>query len=106
MSRMSRRDYWLMVAAVSLAGMVGGALSAWVFSNAPAFAQQRFKVVNAEEFLLVDKTGKTRAGLGLDGNGEIGLILVGKGGKTLQVSPDERMVLRLQENGKVIWSAP
>jgi hypothetical protein len=101
-----RMGQWLMLGGMMVAGMIGGAVSAWYFSGEPAFAQQRFKVVNAEEFLLVDKTGKTRAGLGLDAGGAIGLILVGKGGKTLHLSPDERMVLRLEENGKVVWSAP
>lgn len=104
---MDRRDYWLMLAAMMLAGMVGGAVSGWYFASEPVFAQQRHKVVNAEEFLLVDTSGKTRAGLGLGPNGEIGLVLVARsGGKTLHLSPDERMVLRLEENGKVIWSAP
>ncbi len=104
---MRRRDYWLMLAAMTVAGMIGGALSAWYFTSDPAFAQQRHKVVNAEEFLLVDKTGKTRAGLGLGPDGGIGLILVAKNGsKTLHLSPDDPMILKLEDNGKVIWSAP
>ena len=36
--------------------------------------------MNAEEFLLLDTTGKARAGLGLDKNGEVGLVMVSRDG--------------------------
>ena len=104
---MSRREYWMMLVAPTLAGMVGGAVSAWYLISEPVFAQQRQKVVNAEEFLLVDKAGKTRAGLGLGPDGGIGLIMVDKNGvKAVKISPDDPVVFKIEENSKLLWSAP
>lgn len=105
---MTRKEYLLLLFLTMLAGMVGGAMSGRFFASDPALAQQRTKVINAEEFLLVDKNGRTRAGLGLDANGEVGLVLLDKAGtKSLHLSPDERLVLRLTDkDGKVLWSAP
>ena len=79
-----------------LAGFVGGVLSSQLMTSAPVQAQARAQGVTAEEFFLVDKFGKVRAGLGLDDNGEVGLILTNKdGSKKLYVSPDEKAVLKL-----------
>jgi hypothetical protein len=105
---MNRRQYVLLVVVTAVAGLVGGLLSDRFLSGAPALAQQRLKVVNAEEFLLVDRFGRTRAGLGLDPDGDLGLVLLGKdGNKKLYLSPDERQALRLMDkDGKVLWAAP
>ncbi|TKS61929.1 MAG: hypothetical protein EWM72_00054 [Nitrospira sp.] len=64
--------------------------------------------VNAEEFLLLDSRGKARAGLGLDANGEVGLVLTSKdGNRTLTLSPDDRSAIKLVERGgRVLWQAP
>lgn len=64
--------------------------------------------VNAEEFLLLDAKGKARAGLGLDANGEIGLVLRSKdGNRTLTLSPDDPSVIKLVEGeGRILWEAP
>ena len=52
--------------------------------------------VHAEEFLLLDAKGKARAGLGLDANGEIGLVLRSKdGSRTLTLSPDDPLIIKL-----------
>jgi hypothetical protein len=69
---------------------------------------QKANGVNAEEFLLLDSTGKARAGLGLDKNGEVGLVLMSRdGSRTLALSPDDRFAVKLSDqNGRVMWSAP
>ena len=105
---MNRKEYGMVVALALMAGLAGGLLSGHFFAGEPAIAQQRSKVVNSEEFLLVDRFGRTRAGLGLDSKGEVGLILLNKeGNKNLYLSPDENKVLQLKDkDGKVLWSAP
>jgi hypothetical protein len=56
-----------------------------------AGAQSKSVNVSAEEFLLLDKSGKVRAGLGLDDKGEDGLILTSKDDNyRLYLSPDDR----------------
>ena len=69
---------------------------------------QKANGVNAEEFLLIDQTGKARAGLGLDAEGEVGLVLTSKdGSRTLTLSPDDRRAIKLVErDGRVLWAVP
>ena len=69
---------------------------------------QKANGVNAEEFLLLDSSGKARAGLGLDKNGEVGLVLTSRDGSwTVALSPDHRFVLKLSDqSGRVLWSVP
>jgi hypothetical protein len=38
-------------------------------------AAQKVNEVNVEEFFLLDADGNARAGLGLDKNGEVGLVM-------------------------------
>ncbi|NOT23868.1 MAG: hypothetical protein HOP22_14260 [Nitrospiraceae bacterium] len=38
-------------------------------------AAQKVNEVNVEEFFLLDVDGNARAGLGLDKNGEVGLVM-------------------------------
>ncbi|MCD6600120.1 MAG: hypothetical protein J7L19_06090 [Dehalococcoidia bacterium] len=64
---MKRRQYLLLVGLTIIAGLVGGAVSNQVFMARPALAQgkkQYEKVITAEQFLVVDKDGKTRAIVG------------------------------------------
>lgn len=93
--------------AAFLGGIVGGMLSTQVFLPQSAEAQKSNKV-NAEEFLLLDAKGSARAGIGLDANGEVGLVLRSKdGNRTLTLSPDEPSVIKLVERGgRVLWGAP
>lgn len=69
---------------------------------------QKTNGVNAGEFLLLDQTGKARAGLGLDPDGEVGLVLTSKdGNRTLTLSPDDRSAIKLVErDGRVLWAVP
>jgi hypothetical protein len=76
---------------------------------APSLATaEKANSVNAEEFLLIDSSGKARAGLGLDQNGEVGLILTSRdGNRKLSLTPDERTVIKLTERGgRILWSVP
>ena len=98
----------LLILSAFLGGLVGGATSERFFATGLAIAQQKSNGVNAEEFLLLDRSGKPRAGLGLDPNGEVGLVLVSKdGSKKLSLSPDDRLAVKLTDkDGRVLWAAP
>jgi hypothetical protein len=87
--------------------MAGGVLSERLLSVGSVQAQKA-NAVNAEEFLLLDQSGKARAGLGLDANGEVGFVLTSKdGNRTLTLSPDDPKTIKLVERGgRVLWGAP
>ena len=104
---MSRGYFGILVAVTFIGSIIGGAFSGWLMAPSPVKAQKT-NGVNAEEFLLLDSTGKARAGLGLDKNGEVGLVLMSRdGSRTLALSPDDRFALKLSDqNGRVMWSAP
>jgi hypothetical protein len=103
----SRRHYWFLVVVTFVGSIIGGALSGWWLAPSPVKAQKT-NGVNAEEFLLLDSNGKARAGLGLDKNGEVGLILTSRdGNRKLALSPDDRFAMKLSDQtGRVLWSAP
>jgi hypothetical protein len=105
---MTRIRFAILVAATIIGSMLGGAMSERLFSSGVAGAQSQSTNVSAEEFLLLDKNGKVRAGLGLDDKGAVGLILTSKDDNyRLYLSPDERLALKLADRkGTVIWSAP
>lgn len=95
------------VMAAFLGGVVGGVLSDQLLSGKTVQAQKT-NGVNAEEFLLLDQAGKARAGLGLDANGEVGLVLTNKdGSRKLTLSPDDPKAITLVERGgRVLLSLP
>ncbi|NOS77776.1 MAG: hypothetical protein HOP35_07500 [Nitrospira sp.] len=98
----------LMIAiAAFLGGILGGVLSDQLLSGRTVQAQKT-NGVNAEEFLLLDQAGKARAGLGLDANGEVGLVLTSKdGNRTLTLSADDPRAIKLTERGgRVLLSMP
>ena len=100
--------WWVLVLATIFAGsLVGGILGEWLFLSETVQAQKP-NGVNAQEFLLLDQTGKARAGLGLDANGEVGLVLNSRdGNRTLALSPDGLVAIKLTDrSGRVLWSAP
>lgn len=104
---MKHRQFLLFLGAAFWGGIAGGMLSDQVLSSKSAQAEKT-NGVNAEEFLLLDSRGKARAGLGLDANGEVGLVLTSKDGtRTLTLSPDDRSAIKLVERGgRVLWGAP
>lgn len=104
---MTHRQFLLLFAAAFLGGSAGGILSDQILSGKTAQAQKP-NGVNAEEFLLLDSGGKARAGLGLDANGEVGLVLTSKDGtRTLTLSPDNRSAIKLVgQGGRILWGAP
>lgn len=104
---MSRRDFGFLVVVTFVGSIIGGALSGWWLAPSSVKAQ-KINGVNAGEFLLLDTNGKARAGLGLDKNGEVGLVLTSRDGtRKLALSPDERFAVKLSDqSGRVLWSAP
>jgi hypothetical protein len=103
----SRRQFGFLVVVTLIGSTIGGALSGWWLTPSSVKAQ-KINGVNAEEFLLLDANGKARAGLGLDKNGEVGLVLTSRDGKRkLALSPDEQFVVKLSDQSEgVLWSAP
>jgi hypothetical protein len=97
----------LLCTAAFLGGAISGVISTQLLVPLSA-GLQKPNGVNAEEFLLLDAKGKVRAGLELDANGEIGLVLRSKdGNRTLTLSPDDPSVIKLVERGdRVLWKAP
>jgi len=104
---MSRGNFWFLVGVTFIGSIIGGALSGWWLAPSSVKAQKT-NGVNAEEFLLIDSNGKARAGLGLDKNGEVGLVLTSRdGSRKLALSPDDRFAVKLtDQSGRVLWSAP
>ena len=104
---MSRGHFWLLVVVTFVGSIIGGALSGWWLVPSPVKAQ-KMNGVNAEEFLLLDSNGKARAGLGLDKNGEVGLVLTSRdGNRRLALSPDDQFAVKLSDQtGRILWSAP
>ncbi|HET8722528.1 MAG TPA: hypothetical protein VFM24_10895 [Nitrospira sp.] len=89
-------------------GSVAGGMLAERLFNPTLVHAQKANGVNAEEFLLLDQAGKARAGLGLDANGEVGLVLTSRdGNRTLALAPDGPVAVKLTDrSGRVLWSAP
>ena len=104
---MSRWHFGFLVVVTFVGSIIGGAFSGWWLAPSPVKAQKT-NGVNAEEFLLLDTSGKARAGLGLDKNGEVGLVLMSRdGNRKLALSPDDRFAVKLSDqSGRVLWSAP
>jgi hypothetical protein len=103
----SRGRFGFLVVVTLVGSIMGGALGGWWLAPSPVKAQKT-NGVNAEEFLLLDTSGKARAGLGLDKNGEVGLVLTSRDGtRKLTLSPDDRFVVKLSDQGgRILWSAP
>ena len=97
----------VLVLTTFLGSLIGGMLGERMFASGVGYAQKP-NGVNAEEFLLVDQAGRARAGLGLDANGEVGLVLTSRdGNRTLALSPDGPVAVKLTDrSGRILWSAP
>ena len=104
---MARQPILLLLITTFIGGLVGGMLGEWLSLSEEVHAQKT-NSVNAEEFLLIDQNGRARAGLGLDPNGEVGLVLTSRdGSRTLALSPDGPVAVKLTDrSGRVLWSAP
>ena len=74
-----------LVAFLSLSGgLTGGLLSGFLMKGEAAIAGEApppTKLVTAEEFRVVDQTGRTRARLGMDAKGVVALYLIDQDGK-------------------------
>jgi len=104
---MMHKEMIVLCAVAFLGGTVGGVISVQLLVPNSVEAQKP-NGMNAEEFLLLDAKGKARAGLGLDANGEVGLVLKSKdGNRTLTLSPDDPSVIKLVERGgRILWEVP
>jgi hypothetical protein len=86
---------WVLLATTFVGSVIGGMLGERLFDRGIVRAEKA-NSVNAEEFLLVDSNGKARAGLGLDANGEVGLILTSRdGNRKLTLTPDGPIAVKL-----------
>ena len=105
---MMQKQILVLCGAAFFGGIVGGVLS----TSVPVY-QDRLKRRNLMEYMPRSsycwmQKARARAGLGLDANGEIGLVLRSKdGSRTLTLSPDEPSVIKLVERGgRILWEAP
>ena len=123
----------VLVGTVALAGALGGAAANRATIVAPAFAErpEHVKIVRAEKIELVDASGRARAWLEIDADGNPGLFLarencilasfslVGNGKPRLDFGDNcsVRALLKVDEAGnpsftlydtdhKAIWRAP
>lgn len=104
---MNRIQFGLVPVMTLIGSLTGGRFgSLWLASSLATV--EKANSVNAEESLLIDSSGEARAGLGLDQNGEVGLILTNRdGNRKLSLTPDERTVIELTErSGQILWSVP
>jgi hypothetical protein len=89
---MNKKQYSMMLVLAVFAGFVGGEVASRVFTLHPAFAQKTSRpveIIEAQEFRLVDKDGKTKARLTM------------RNGKLLAEIPDlTRWTIRLLEEAK------
>ena len=101
---MARQPLILLLITTVVGSIVGGMLAERLYLSGVVHAQKA-NSVNAEEFLLIDHNGRARAGLGLDLNGEVGLVLTSRdGNKTLALSPDGPVAIKLTDrSGRTLW---
>jgi hypothetical protein len=104
---MTRLPLLLLLVTTFSGSFIGGMVGERLYASGVVHAQKT-NGVHAEEFLLLDQTGKARAGLGLDSNGEVGLVLTSRdGNRVLALSPDGPVAVKLSErSGRIVWSAP
>lgn len=104
---MNRIQFVIFLLVAWMGVIIGGGLTN-VWTTSVSVGQERNNGVNAQEFLLLDQSGKARAGLGLDPKGEVGLVLTSRdGNRTLALSPDGPVAIKLSDrSGRVLWSAP
>ena len=89
---MNKKQYSVMLVLAMFAGFVGGVVASRLFTLQPAFAQKTSKpveIIEAQEFRLVDKNGRTEARLTM------------RDGKLLAEIPDlTKWTIRLMEEAK------
>ncbi|NIO05052.1 MAG: hypothetical protein GTN74_10680 [Proteobacteria bacterium] len=89
---MNKRRYSSILVLAMIAGFLGGAVASRVFTDQRAFAQRKSnaaKLMEAQEFRLVDGLGYTRA------------VLTVRDGKVLAEIPDfTKWTIKFREEGK------
>src|SRR5262249_6549769 len=106
LDRMSQPRYATILLVAAGSGLAGGALAVRLFPVAPVFAEERHaKVIEAEEFRVVEKDGKPCGRFHVDRNGRPALFLFDKHGEVravLGVTPSGSPHLALSDkDGKV-----
>jgi len=115
---MAKSKTWLLAAGILGASFVGGAAAHWLVGGRPAYGgdeRKTAKSVSAQQFVLTDAAGKTRAALQLGRRDAPGLALYDRAGAvraTLSLSDTDepglsmsgkngktRISLRLEEDG-------
>ncbi len=100
---MTKAQFRVLMLLTVISGLVGGGLADLLFRGLAARAAQTTaapKVIEAQEFRLVDSTGKQRAVLGLSHTGALGLWLydaAGKGRASLGLLGDGKPFLSLRD---------
>ena len=88
---MKKKQYWSILALAILAGFLGGAVASRLFTIQPVFAEKKARpeeVIEAQEFIVRDKSGTTRARLYVEEfpknsfPDSVGLTLYNKHGKS------------------------
>ncbi len=101
---MTRSQFFLFAALAIVGGMIGGSL----IGGLPALAQKtpaHSKTISAEEFRVVDTTGKTRAIIGLFGQISPGLAFYGASKEPLimlAIDEHDRPLLALSDRKGVV----
>ena len=106
---MTRQDRMCFATVAALFGLLGGALSQRMFATAvfaqdqkPAEAVRPPKLLAAEQFQLVDATGKVLAKLAAEG-GSGALSLSGAGNAKVSASGGQGAIIITDASGKTIW---
>jgi hypothetical protein len=88
---MDKKQYGVMLMLAILAGFLGGAVASRLFATQPVFAEKKSrpeKVIEAQEFIVRDKSGTTRARLYVEESSKnsfpdsVGLTLYNNHGKS------------------------
>ena len=100
---MPRRQVVLLVVVTFLAGIIGGAVSNWALHGQAIAQSDTRKIVTAEEFRLVDNSGRTRVLLSLL-RGKPRLIMTDEKGEfriELGMGPGEQPALWLRDQNGI-----
>jgi hypothetical protein len=102
LDRLERHNHYLKLAgALMVIGLVAGALTGPAVGSSP--------VVEAEKFILKDRSGRVRAAFGLGGDGSPVLAFNDEDGMTrlvLGILDGQPQLNFASRGGKVVWKAP
>ena len=109
---MSGKEFALFFMVATAAGLLGGTVSSLFLASESVLAQDTAKsatIIEAGEFRLVDKDGKTRAHLFMPFEEGVALFLNDGNEKIrarIAVVGSEGMIVLHNRDGRLTWSAP